>query len=282
MNDTKTKVLLALFALFLVASCVKQQQPPIPLPAKARARFYVPKQFRLATFDFGRRGASAQNDKGSTTSTGGLETAIPAILLTELRETGRFLVYEGGNIRGTGGEALNEKSAAEYVDGYLSGTITSEYKDKVCFDVRLENAHNHEVLFAKNMCAGYVSAANTMQPERDAIKRVAEEISRVIKQVSYGQVISADGNLVFVNKGKKHDVVRGMVAYLVSTGDSFRDPSVHHLVQEYTGVDPAGAVIGHTPVVIGEIYVVSVEEDYSLGVLFKGDYALPKDTVFFK
>jgi curli biogenesis system outer membrane secretion channel CsgG len=277
----KTK-LIALVLGVLLFSCTKQAQPPVPLPSKARARFYVPKQFRLATFDFGRRAASAQNEKGAPTSTGGLEAAIPAILLTELRESGRFLVYEGGNIRGNGGEALNEKTASEFVDGYLSGTITSEFKDKVCFDVRLQNAHNHEVLFAKNMCAGYSSSANLMQPEREAIKRVAEEISRVIKQVSYGQVVSADGHLVFVNKGKKHDVGRGMVAYLVSTGDSFRDPNVHTLVRDYTGVDPAAGAAGSTPVVVGEIYIVSVEDDFSIGLLFKGDYALPKDTVFFK
>ena len=52
---------------------------------------------------------------------------------------------------------------------------------------------------------------------------------------------------------------------------------------DYSGITP-----GHTwpteatPIVVGEIYIVSVEDQYSVGVLYRGSYAIPGDTVFFK
>jgi len=268
-------VSLALAVAALTAGC-HFTQPPTPAPNQARPRLVYHKQFRLGTFDFGK----TPDDKVN------LSQALPAMLLAELRETGRFSIHEGGNIRqgkdGEKDETLNEGNASETVDGYLSGTITSINATLVCFDVRLANAINHQVIFTRATCTGYQSGDRVMVPQRDAMKRLAEDITRSIKQVGYGTVSSADGNLVFVDKGKSAGVVPGMVAYLVATGDSIRDESVHRAVKEYTGVDPAALGVATTPVVVGELYVVSVEDGYSTCVLYRGSYAIPRDTVFFK
>jgi hypothetical protein len=61
-----------------------------------------------------------------------------------------------------------------------------------------------------------------------------------------------------------------------------RDAAIHTEVQRYTGVDPAGLATLATPVIVGEMYVVSVEDHYSVALLYKGSYALPGDVVFFK
>jgi hypothetical protein len=253
----------------LVAGC-QPRQPPTPIPPQARPRLQLHKLFRLGAFDFG-RGPDEKNNLGQ---------ALPAMLLGELQETGRFSIHEGGNIRQH--EALNEGTAKDLVDGYLSGTITSESASQVCFDVRLANAVNHQVLFTRTTCIGYQAGDRLMVPQREPLKRLAEDIARAIKQVGYAPVLSADGDLVFVEKGASVGVVPGMVAYLVSTGDTIHDKAVHVAVKEFTGVDPAYSLTVSTPVVIGEIYILSVEDKYCVGVRYRGSYVLPGDTAFFK
>jgi hypothetical protein len=304
--------------------CSQAARPPTPVPARARERLVVHKQFRIASFDFGRNVDEHFNP---------LTEALPAMLLTELRKTGRFEIYEGGNLRVhvSGGETLTESNAWRYVDGYVSGTITSEDAARVCFDVRLANSVNHEVLYAAAACADLMREAPTpsaapataatpaaagsepappvqsppvqpppvqpppvlgpkaprgvvpaMIPDRKALERVAQELTRAIKNVGNGKVTAADGQLVFVDKGVEADVMPGMVAYVVATGDAVKDPSVHKTVAAVTGVDPARLAGAITPVIIGEMYIVSVEKGHSVGRLFRGDYVLPGDTVFFK
>jgi hypothetical protein len=291
-------------ALVALVGC-KVNMPPTPVPQQARHRLLVQKEFSVASFDFGRRGnteppgapgapptsAAAVAAVAGASAGYGLEQALPAMILSELHNEGRFAVYEGGNIRAGGkGEALNESSAFEYVDAYLSGTITSLAKDKVCFDVRMANAISHEVLFTKTACvplqpdgsgvAPPVASAPNAQPQRDAVKRLTDELSRAIPKIGYARVTSADGRLIFIDKGAKDGVVRGMAAYVVSTGDSVHDPAIHGTVASFAGVDPASVAM--SPIVVGELYVLSVEDTYSIGNLWKGEYALPKDTVFFK
>jgi hypothetical protein len=296
--NARTLVLSAA-TLVLLAACGAPPQPPTPPPNSVRNRLLAEKHFKLGALDFGRRG-------GTGPLWSGLEQAIPAMLLTEVRALGRFSIYEGGNIRADQ-EALNENTASKLVDGYLNGTITSETPTQVCFDVRLANAVNHEVLFARTACTGLVPAPAgggptptiaapplvtagglvvvpepSMTPDREPIKRLADDLSRSIPQVSFGSVTSADGAIIFVDKGAKAGVLRGMVAYLVSTGDTVHDNSVHQQVSQYTSVDPSSLATASTPVIVGQLYIVSVEDAYSVGFLYSGDYALPHDTVFFK
>ena len=262
--------ILVFACLPVLAACVRDAVP-LASPQQPRQRILVQREFRLGTFDFGRAAGDSHE----------LGKVIPAMLLTELRDGGRFAIYEGGNIRSNGSkpEPLNESNASEYVDGYLSGTLTALGGEQACFDLRLSNAVTHEVLYARPVC---IAITVDGRADRDAVKRIAEEIARAVKQVGNGKVTSADGRVVFCDKGGQAGVSRGMVAYIVGTGDTVRDPAVHKEVQQYTGVDPAGLATIATPVIVGELYVVSVEEQYSVGLLFKGSYALPGDTVFFK
>ncbi len=256
---------------------------PVPFPEGPRSTMVVQKTFRIGTLDFGA-------ECGDDDCDGKLNKAIPAALLTELKQTGRFSVYEAGAIRVDG--LFAEGNAHAIVDAYLSGKITRKTAEEVCFDVWLSNANSHEVLYAQTTCAKVTGATaatggddeKPQKPgtagdvDREGIKLLAQEIARSIKQVGSAQVTSVSGQLVYVNKGQKSDVMPGMVAYLVATGDTTKDETIHTKVEAYTGVQPAGLPAE----VVGQIYIVSVEGEHSVGKLFAGDYALPGDTVFFK
>lgn len=252
-----------------ITACGSRTTMPLVSPQTPRERFLVQREFRLGTFDFGRVSDSRE-----------LSKVIPAMLLTELRDVGRFAIYEGGNIRahGTTGDPLHEGNASQYVDGYLSGTVTTLTDQQACLELRLSNAVTHEVLYSRPVCI----ALENEKVDRDVVKRIAEEIARAVKQVGNGAITSVDGRMVFCNKGSKSGVSRGMVAYIVGTGDTVRDSSLHQQVRTYTGVDPAQLTTIATPVIIGEMYIVEVYPKYSVGLLHKGKYALPGDTVFFK
>ena len=256
--------------LLAVSACATTLRP-ITSPQQPRQRLVLQREFRLGTFDFGKIAGDVNE----------LSNVIPAMLLTELRDVGRFAIYEGGNIRSDspGGELLNEANASQYVDGYLSGTLTTFSGQQVCFELRMSNAVTHEVLYARAMC---VAVEGGIHVDRGAIKRIAEEITRAIKQVDNGKVTGVDGQLVFCDKGADMGVSRGMVAYIVGTADTAHEPEIHKEVQQYTGVDPAGLATIGAPVVVAEMYIVSVEKAYSIGIVYKGSYVLPGDTVFFK
>lgn len=258
--------LLVLSCLSALAAC--GTWVPLVAPQHARDRMLVQREFRLGTFNFGRAAGDAHE----------LGSVIPAMLLTALRDGGRFAIYEGGNIRSTG-EPINEQNAKDYMDGYLSGTFTTLNSEQACIDLRLSNAVTQEVLYSRPVCIPVTADGRV---DRDAVKRIAEEIGLVIKQIGNGKVTSSDARMVFCDKGRQAGVRRGMVAYIVGTADTVRDPTMHQKVQRYTGVDPAQLITVGTPIIVGEMYIISVEDQYSVGRLHKGDYVLPGDTVFFK
>src|SRR5512145_1231290 len=200
------------FAL-LVTACARLATPPTPPPTGARPRILVQKQFKVGTLAF-------ESHDNADPEIAVLGTAIPAMVVTELRGQSRFSIFEGGGIRAQGKKdaPITEARAKDVVDAYLSGTITSLASDQVCFDVRLSNAVNHEVLFARNTCAR-ITPADAKKPsfsvEREAIRRLSEDLARSVKQIERGAVTSADGHLVFINKGADSDVLPGMVAYIV-------------------------------------------------------------------
>lgn len=280
---------LLLGALLLASACVPAVAPatpppapaapkaaipnaPVPFPEGPRATMVVQKTFRIGTLDFG---ASSKDQESN------LNKSIPAALLTELKATSRFSIYEAGAIRTAQG-LFSENNAADLADAYLSGKISRLTDREVCFDVWLSNANSHEVLYARGTCAkltgGEGGEGSKRDVDRQAITLLAQEIARAIKQVGSGQVTSVSGPLVYVNKGASSDVMPGMVAYLIATGDTTKDEAVHQKVEAYTKVKPAGLPAA----VVGQIYIVSVEPEHSIGRLFAGDYALPGDTVYFK
>src|SRR5687767_12198586 len=94
-----------------VLSACTQILVPLAGRYEPRPRVLSQREFRLGAFDFGRAEQGASE----------LGNAIPAMLLTELRNGGRFATYEGGNLRFSDSEPLNEANASQYMDGYLSG-----------------------------------------------------------------------------------------------------------------------------------------------------------------
>jgi len=288
----------ALAATHCVPAGSSSAPPAFAPPTPQREPLTADKKFRIATIDFGNDGNG--NDP--------LTVALPAILLTELEKEDRFSIHEGGNLRRRlecslappakdGGrpisdcvsrEIIREDNASEFADAYLGGTITSKRvasdgSGEVCFDVRLSNAINHEVLFAGSACTALAAtAAGGVSPAREGLQRLAAEISRAVKEIGFAKVLSADGKLVTVDKGASAGVIRGMVAYVVATGDTISDPAFHAAVQQYTGVNPAADAWASTPAIVAEVYVVAVEPNHSIALLYKGDYAVPGDTVFFK
>jgi hypothetical protein len=269
----------------VLAACAGTEPTPLVAPQQPRERRNVQREFRLGTFDFGKVGPDPHE----------LGAVIPAMLLTELHEAGRFSIYEGGAIRmggravyyggaqprsdGSKGPPLDEGNAVNYVDGYLSGTITTLGEEQACLDVRLSNAVTHEVLYSRDLCIDMAAGGRV---DRAALGLLAEDIGRAIKKVGNGKVISAEGEFVYCDKGAKSGVRRGMVAYLVGTGDTVPDGKMHREVQRYTRVDPAQLSTMEGLIIVGQMYILSAEEDYSVGVLYQGTYALPGDTVHFK
>jgi hypothetical protein len=261
------RALITVCALLALVACRAPNEPPTPFPTGARTRLIVQKQFKLGNMDFG---------------DGELSSAIPAMLLTEIAAGGRFSVYEGGGIRGRKNAAITESSAQKYTDGYLSGTVTSKSPTDACVDVRLSNSFNHEVLFAKETCLTLEAGESVMKPDREAMKRLADEISRTIKEVGNAYITSVDGRLIFIDVVKEKGLIAGMVGYVVSTGSSIDDKKIHESVANFSGVDPSRIVAASTPIVVGEVVIVQVEEKFAVAELYRGDYALPGDTVFFK
>lgn len=197
--------------------------------------------------------------------------AIPAMLIDELHEQGRFAIYSGS--------AFTENEAKQHVDGYLDGTIVKVSKEQVCFELRLTNAVYYEVLYTKFIC---VPLDKDQVPNRDVVKRVAQELSRSVKQVGNAQITAIDGQLVYLNKGESAGIARGMIAYVVGTAERTSDPAVYNTLKDYTGVTTSSAKTGTSPVIVGQIYIMSTEDDIAIGRLYLGDYALPGDTAFFK
>ena len=260
----------------LSAGCARGKLPPLVAPVTPRRRLLRSGNFRLGVLDFG-----SSDKEGQPGQNVYLTKAIPAMLATELKSAGRFAVHEGGGIRASGG-AMAEQSAHEVVDGYVSGTVTSETAAETCFDVRLSNAFTQEILYAKSACIPVTRGAGTAAPDRAAVKRVADELSRAVKEVGNARVTAVDSKFVFISKGSESDVLPGMVAILVATGDASQSADRHKEIHLMTKVDPEAFDSAKVAVIIGEIAIVSVEKDYSVGVLYNGDYALPGDTAFFK
>lgn len=272
------------------SACSTTDLPPLPTPTRARPTIVVRTEFRVGVFDFfpqddGEKGTDSQLGANSM-----VLAAVSSMLLTELRDLGRFSVYQGRNVdvhlKGptVGAETLNESTASNYVDAYLTGALTGLDASKVCFDFRLSNAWTHEVLYSLGACIpSSKQVGGGFEIDRSSVRRVAEELSRSVRRVGNGRVTAVDGNLVEIDKGAEAGVQRGMFGYLSATGNSQKNPDVHDQVRAYTALDSRELLLGGAfETLVGELYIVSVEREASMGLLIKGGYGLPGDTVFFK
>lgn len=278
MNTAKLFLTALLLVLGLDLAACASAAPPPAIPVAPRARLVRPGQFRLGVLDFG---TSNTNVGPSVFKLVDPAKAIPALLAAELKKGKRFSVHEGGGIR-VGGGAMAETVALDYVDAYVNGTLVSDAPAETCFELRVHNAVNHEVLFARNACVGAQRSDTTYVPDRAAVTRLADEVSRAIKEVGNAKVTAVEGKLVYIDKGADSDLMRGMVATVTATGDATQNEKTHEAIMRLTGVNPATLRSAREPVIVGMIYLFNVQRDYSVGVLYAGDYAIPGDTVDFR
>lgn len=256
------------------------RNPTLSLPTLRSQQVSGGKKFRVGILSFG-------------DSPSGL--ALPALLLTELQETGRFQIFEGGGIR-VGGQdhaPLTEATARDFVDGYLSGTITKLSPNELCFGVRLSNALSHHVLYARSVCSPVEArSAEILVPKKEKLVALALDVARAVKEIQASTITGVDDAMVYIDVGAESGVIPGMVGYVLGTGSSVKDESITESVVEYTGVEKAtNTGSGDNEFVVGGVYIISVGESSSAGIFYREGvsveernvpYAIPGDTVHFK
>ncbi|MGF1470064.1 MAG: hypothetical protein ACFCGT_28420 [Sandaracinaceae bacterium] len=268
----------------LATGCARlPETPPVAHPTPVRTPLVVYERYRLAAMDFGWVGTE---DGGVLTQ---IAAALPAALLTQLGATGRFSVYDGGSIRQ---RALVERNANERLDGYVSGTITSwdlgRTPARVCADVRLASAYNHEVLQGMQACFDVQVRERHVDVERPRVEALAQELARGIPQLDNARVLAAEGSLVMLDRGANAGVLRGMAAYIRATGELASDRELGELVTSFTNARPrvrqAGdqAVSSQLPAIVAELVIVSVDDFTATAERVRGDYVLRGDAVVFK
>lgn len=289
----------------LLTGCTR----PILMPTPARPPLLTAKEYRLGVIDFGKAAPSDTHpsDRVGPTVTG--PSRIFTHLARELNpvpaaEPPRYTFFDHGTLRAGG--PLNEQNAykAHQLDAYLTGTVrTGDH----CHDLRLVNAVSHAII---SSYAGYCEGEESTVAGRLIIDP--------LKNPGVAVVSSVKGTVIVINRGydKLKAMRSGMMARLVAGGDTLlaiasradraqpQTPEamiassgrqrelVRQRVRAFTGVDPAqvpvrsklrrGEIGEIVEEVVGEIYIASVEREYSIGILFQGDYALPGDLVVFK
>lgn len=257
----------------------KWRGPRAPLPPTAplelaRPHLIVPTEFRLAIMAFGTSSGDA----------GDMRLAVPAAILEQMGgiaqiaendgRRARFAVYEGGTLEARGN--LSEPTAEDHVDGYLNGTITVRREDQVCFEYRVSNATTHEVFYAATACV--VHDRNGVN--RDAIKAIAKGIADKFDRQDDGRIENVDGRRIRIDKGKRDGVVRGQVAYVheIGAGEEQRKKIAQLLALPL--LDDRKQLTDK--IIVGEIDIVEVHENTSVGRLRNGSFVLRGDRVCFK
>lgn len=263
-----------------LARYVARKNPTFSLPTPRAQQVSGGKKFRVGFFSF------ADSPSGR---------ALPAMLLTELQETGRFQIFEGGGIR-VGGQdlaPLTEGTASDFVDGYLSGTITKLSPKEICFSIRLSNALVHQVLYDRSVCSPVEArSSEILVPSKEKLEALAQDVARSIKEIRSSTITGVDDAMVYIDVGATSGVIPGMVGYVLGTGSSVGDQDITESVMEYTGAESVtSAGYGDNELIVGGVYIVSVGEESCAGIFYRegvpieereAPYAIPGDTVYFK
>lgn len=245
---------------------------PTPAPLPARKRLIPYEKLRIGVLEF----SSPYSDKDHGKS-------FPAVLMKELRKSNRFLIEE---VAGFSGRV--EGSGDKYLDMYISGSILRSSGSEACAEVRLVNAQNHEVIAAFSPC-GLGELDNTVAgitklfvKEKDS-EAGEGEAAKKRGGIKLGSIVSVDGEVVVIDLGSKNLIRRGMVASTHAKGEYVEQSNVplRKALLAYAGEAKSVARHFHNDVV-GSVYIVSVEPEYSIGVFYGGDYATPGDEVEFK
>ena len=197
-------------------------------------------KFRLAVFNF----------IDQTANAGELVKTIPDILTTSLFKTGRFDIYDRGQLRGKTQNEVEElqRSLKQYyqADGILQGSITrfSPESKTMTLDIRVNNVLSDAVMFAKSMNVGY-SGIMDVEVNRDHLDVLAQQVSSAFPNLSEGKVTSIGESAVTINMGEREGVVRGMTGFVVTAGDIMKDPDTGETLS--------------SEVYVAEVYVAGVE-----------------------
>lgn len=283
---------------------------PLVSPLRPRTPLLVSRALRVGILDFGRAG-SPEGQHARVTATVSAASQLFTALAKRTTDMPRFTLFDHGNLRSGG--PLTEGNAGRppfELDVLLTGTLLSptDQQAGACYDVRLINAVSNELIrsygrYCPDQAKGGTSAEN-----------LADGIAK-LEQGSQATVTSVQGRMVIIDKGRKSNVLRGTVARLVAGGDTMlslhkvqgrateaaerlretapRRKEMRERVMRYSGAAQEPTLErmtielqGHEErlieEVVGEIYIAAVEENHSVGVLFRGEYALRGDLVFFK
>ena len=273
--------------------------PYLPIPP-ARVTIVPPSQFmQVAVLNF----------VDQTGQAGRLVEVLADSLATELHRTGRFEVYDRGHLRGydftqvldrcskTNGQCfpkggndpaeeadegeiyaahLNNAAAAfgelrSANDALLLCAITSVAPGRAIFDYRLVNAHKYFTMVAGSASVSFTASPSTMRPDRTAVERVAHEIRSALpapKQGEFGKVLVQDGPVLTISLGKKDGIIAGINVFVVGPGRG-----VGGTAKNPNTVDE---------VYLAQAYVVSVYDNTSQVVVFRGSDYRVGDNVRFK
>lgn len=265
----KAWYLLSLFMLSILTGCAAM---PTPAPLPPRKRIIPYEKLRIGVLEF----STPLNEKDYGKS-------FPAMLVKALRKTNRFLIHEVAGFKGT-----IEGAGDKYLDMYISGSLRSVGSEP-CAEVRLVNAQNHEVISTFSPCGlGEVESTvgaitKLFLKEKDSDDDEGDDSTRKRGGIKLGSIVSVDGDIVIINLGSKNLIKRGMVASIHAKGEYLdsKDISLRKLIQDYVGQTKNVSRHFHNDV-IGSIFIISTESDYSIGVFYGGDYSVPGDEVEFK
>ena len=201
----KTKLLLiTVLTSFLATGC---PEPRIPLGFPPYLRVKLPRvstyithfKMRFAVFNF----------IDQTHAAGELVKILPDMLTTELFNTGRFEIYDRGQLRDRSGEEI-EKLMAKMksrwsVDSFVHGSITglSPDRKKLSVDIRIISSRGDLVVFAKSFQISYEGRLNLVASRGDIVK-IAKTIWEAFPKVADGKIVDLTPQHVVVSRGGRH------------------------------------------------------------------------------
>jgi curli biogenesis system outer membrane secretion channel CsgG len=307
MNTTTRgqKRLAFLGAAFLCVACsaplgtpnLEVFPPPYVPITPARTTIVPSSQFmKVAVFNF-----VDQTGKGDA-----LVESLADMLATELHRSGRFEIYDRGELRHydygqmvdqcqkMGGDCAKEVTPDEAsaggnmqeslaylanaynqimqdTDAVLTCAITSISEGRAKFDCRLINARSKTVMTAGTFSASYSSGGASLDIERGGIARTADEIQDALPKPStgkLGKVLVQDGPVLTISMGRKDGIIAGMNVFVIGPG------------RVLAGQDGAATTVDE--VYLAQAYVVSVYDNTSQVVVFLGNDFRVGDSVRFK
>jgi hypothetical protein len=261
--------------------------PPPALPITPARETIVPlSQFmKVAVLDF--------SDQSSRLES--LRASLADMLSTELYKSGRFEVYDRGQLRHEDFTKIIEacqksqqaceeaekatlalrdadfKAIQSATDAFLLSAITNVSPGRLTIDYRLVNAQSFAVMTAGSAQIGFQEDASTVETDRQALVQVAATLRGSLPTPTagkLGKVLVQDGRVLTISLGRKDGIIPGMNVFVVGPG------------RVQMGADNKPNVIDEA--YLAQAYVVSVYDNTSQVVVYLGDDFRVGDDVRFK